>query len=59
MASANKPPHKAKPTHKGRKYGRNFPGHTRSGHPDSKYVIRMKQRGTYRTRKGIQRKVSA
>lgn len=32
--------HKAKPTHKHRKYGRNFPGHTRVGHPYSKYVLR-------------------
>lgn len=60
MATA-KQPHKAKATHTGRKHFRNFTGNphclsrnNRSG--ITKYVARMKKRGTYRTRKGIQKK---
>ncbi len=57
MASANKPPHKAKPTHKMRKHERNFLGRSKQkSNGVTKYVARMKKRGTYRLRKGIQKK---
>lgn len=48
--AAQKAPHKAKPTRKGRKYFRNYVGRDRRNL--TKYVARMKKRGTYRTRKG-------
>jgi hypothetical protein len=46
-----KPPHKAKASHTGRKYYRNYIGRDKKNL--SKYVARMKRRGTFRERKGI------
>lgn len=57
LAAAKKPVHKAKPTHKQRKYRRNYPGRDVKA-PFSFYVLRMKARGTFRERKGIQKKFS-
>ena len=57
MATKAKTPHKAKPSHTGRKHERNYLGRDkRKSGGITKYVARMKRRGTFRERKGIQRK---
>ena len=58
MAAAKKPPHKAKASHTGRKYERNYVGRSKKNGV-TKYVARMKRRGTFRERKGISKKSGA